>query len=96
MQICPNCGQAFDGDKCWVCFARQEDVFDAFRISLIVGAAGAVAIPLVAVGLYLPIDWNPWMFYLPFALSCGPIIIYAVVILQPKAVLLPSKTGHLI
>jgi len=85
MHTCTVCGEHYDGDRCWVCLARQEDVFDAFRISLIVGAAGAVAIPLVAVGLYLPIDWNPWMFYLPFALSCAPIVIYAVVILQPKA-----------
>ncbi len=65
--------------------ARQEDAFDAFRISLIVGVAGAVAIPSVAVGLYLPIEWNPWMSYFPFVLSCAPIVIYAVLILQPKA-----------
>src|ERR1700722_401914 len=84
MQTCAVCGEQYDGDKCWACLARQEDAFDAFRISFFVGVAGAAAIPLVAIGLYLPIDENPCLSYFPFALSCVPIAIYGVLIFQPK------------
>lgn len=44
MQICPKCGQTFDGDKCWVCVARLIDVQETFLHCLPVALAALIGV----------------------------------------------------
>jgi hypothetical protein len=52
--ICPECGKAFDGDQCWVCVARMEDIKETFSLSLPVACAGVIG-TLLAVVTYPPL-----------------------------------------
>lgn len=49
MKICPECGKAFDDDRCWVCVARIEDIDETARLSLPVGCAGFIGTLVVAI-----------------------------------------------
>ena len=55
MQACPRCGQSFDGDQCWVCIARLEDIKETFYFCLCVALAGILAL-VVATGSYPPLN----------------------------------------
>ena len=52
--ICPECGKAFDGDQCWVCVARMEDIKETFSLSLPVALAGVIG-TMLAVVTYPPL-----------------------------------------
>jgi hypothetical protein len=65
MQICLECEQAFDGDKCWVCAARLEDIKETFSLSILVAGAGLVG-SLIAAFIYPRLELNSlWIFLLP-------------------------------
>ena len=79
MQICPKCGQAFDGDRCWVCVARladiEETLFFAFPVAL-----GGITIGLIfAISLYPPLGINLTAIYrIPVLFFAGAIILMFV------------------
>jgi hypothetical protein len=54
MQICPKCGQTFDGDKCWVCVARLIDIKETFLYCLPVACVGLLG--LGATASYTPLQ----------------------------------------
>lgn len=54
MQICPKCGQTFDGDKCWVCVARLIDIKETFLHCLPVACVGLLG--LGAASTYTPVQ----------------------------------------
>jgi hypothetical protein len=54
VQICPKCGQAFDGDKCWACVARLIDIKETSIHCLIVACVGLLA--LGAASSYSPLS----------------------------------------
>ena len=54
MQICSECGQAFDGDKCWTCVARIVDVEETMKLSLAVATGGCIG-EMLATYVYPPL-----------------------------------------
>ena len=87
--ICSECGQAFDGDQCWVCVARMADIEETFSFSLPVALAGIIA-TILAVGVYPPLKSNslaiymiPALFFIPGAIvlvlvNCDRLTRYAM------------------
>lgn len=60
--ICSECGQAFDGDQCWVCVARMADIEETFSFSLPVALAGIIG-TILAIGVYPPLKSNSLAIY---------------------------------
>lgn len=57
MKICPECGKAFDDDRCWVCVARIEDIDETARLAWPVAGAGLIG-TIVAAIAYRPLHSN--------------------------------------
>ena len=68
MQICSECGKSFDGDQCWVCVARMEDIKQTAYLSLVVSGAGWAGM-MIATALYPPLGGGR------LGLWLGPVII---------------------
>ena len=62
MVNCPQCGQAYDGDQCWICLARMADIEETFYFSLCAAGAGIIG-TIVASGLYPPLRSYSWYAY---------------------------------
>jgi hypothetical protein len=68
VQICSQCGKPFDGDQCWVCVARLEDIKETAYLCLIASGVGWAG-TMIAIVLYPPLGGGT-----P-ALLLGPVII---------------------
>ena len=80
MSICPECGQAFDGDRCWVCAARKADIDETFSLSLPVALAGISIGNILAIFLYPPlVSGFPVVYAIPALFFVGAIIYVLVV-----------------
>lgn len=80
MPICPQCGQAFDGDQCGVCLARVADVQRAFfRFQLYIALAGFLG-TIFALMFYPPLTWDSIAFnhLLDFIVIPGVIVFLLV------------------
>ena len=51
-KACRACGVFYDGDRCWVCLARSDAIYGAFRVSALVAGAGFLVNMFAYVGLY--------------------------------------------
>jgi hypothetical protein len=80
MQICLECGQAFDDDRCWVCAARTEDINETFALCLPVALAGITVANILALALYPPFASN-WavVFIIPGLSFIGAILLTLVI-----------------
>jgi hypothetical protein len=58
VQICPQCGNAFDGDQCSGCAPPKANV-DKTVVSSFAGALAGVLLTLFAVVLFPPLAWDP-------------------------------------
>src|SRR5579863_7781276 len=65
---CLTCGAAYDGDRCWTCLAREEDVAEEFKVFLLVGGLGWMGIMLAVVDVYPPLQTKP-LYGLPGAVG---------------------------
>jgi hypothetical protein len=77
--VCSQCGQAFDGNQCWVCVARMTDVKQTLFFSLPVAIAGIIGTILVS-GLYPPLMWNSLVDYMFPTLFLIPAVIVFVLV----------------
>jgi hypothetical protein len=78
VQICPKCGQAFDGDKCWVCVARLIDIKETSIHCLIVACVGLLA--LGAASSYSPLSrYFPGRFLLLAAFVVPGVVAFLLV-----------------
>jgi hypothetical protein len=79
VQLCPGCGQAFDGDQCWVCVARKEDILETFTFSLPVALGGITIGLILAISLYPPLGSNLTTIYrIPVLVFVGAIVLALV------------------
>jgi hypothetical protein len=79
VHLCPECGQAFDGDQCWVCTSRNADIGQTFLLSLPVAFAGMIG-TIIALTLYPPLKlYSLKSFYAILALLLAPIAIALVI-----------------
>ena len=70
--ICPECGKPFDdGDQCWVCVNRDEDMKETFNLSFPVALGGIVG-TIFTVFSYPPLGSCWWVFYTIVALIAIP------------------------
>ncbi len=69
--ICPECGQAFDSDQCWVCVARMADIEETLAFSFPVALAGIVG-TILAIMLYPPLKSNSLVDYMTPAIIFIP------------------------
>jgi hypothetical protein len=60
MQICPECGQSFDGGQCWACVARMADIEETFSLSFPVALAAITIGNIIAISIYTPLgpEWT--------------------------------------
>jgi len=76
VHLCPECGQAFDGDQCWVCGARKEDILETFTLSLPVALGGITIGLIIAISLYPPLGSNLTTIYrVPVLVFVGAIVL---------------------
>jgi hypothetical protein len=57
VQICPKCGNAFDGDQCLECSARKGEVYKTVVLSL-AGVLLGMLLTALALALYPPLGWD--------------------------------------
>jgi hypothetical protein len=82
--ICSECGQPFDdGDQCWVCVARTEDIKETFYFCLCVALAGILAL-VVATGSYPPLKSNLLAVYMILAEFIIPGAIVFLLVLSAR------------
>jgi hypothetical protein len=67
VQICLECGQAFEGNQCMVCVIRDEDISETSFHSIWVGGLGVIG-TVFALGLYPPLELKSPVFYIFLAL----------------------------
>ena len=67
MQICLECGQAFEGNQCLVCVAREADIVETFSLSLWVAGAGIIG-TIFALLIYPPLELMSPVIYTILAL----------------------------
>jgi hypothetical protein len=60
LQTCVVCGASYDGDQCWACLERDEDVKEALSIFGWVGGLGVGGL-ILATAAYEPLQSNPVM-----------------------------------
>jgi hypothetical protein len=64
-QICPECGQPYDdGEQCWICVARNEDIKETLSLAFPVALAGHTIGSLIALSLYPPLVSNILVVYM--------------------------------
>ena len=68
-QICPQCGQAFDGDQCWTCVSREADIDETFSLCFPVAIGGITVGNILAISLYPPLGSNSPTIYVVPAVS---------------------------
>lgn len=68
VQICCQCGNPFDGDQCWVCVARLEDIKETGYLCLVASGLGWAG-TMIAIAVYPPLGGGT------LALFLGPVII---------------------
>lgn len=78
-QICPECGQAFDGDRCWVCVARGEDIYETLSFSVAVAGAGFIG-TIFAAALYPPLQPDSVVLYWSLGLFFPGAIVFALLL----------------
>jgi len=76
-QICSECGQVFDGDQCWVCVAREEDIKETLSLSFPVALGGITVGNILAITLYPPLESNFPMVYMFPAVSFVVLVVLA-------------------
>jgi hypothetical protein len=54
-QICPKCGQTFDGVKCWECVSRKADIEVTVSLCFPVGLAGITLGNILAIAIFPPL-----------------------------------------
>ena len=78
-QICPQCGQAFDGEQCWACVSRKADIDEAFSLCLPIALGGITVGNILAIGIYPPLGPNsPTVYVIPavsFVVAVGLAIV---------------------
>ena len=63
--ICPECGQPYDdGEQCWVCVARNEDIEETLSLAFPVALTGISFGSLIALSLYPPLSSNLLVIYM--------------------------------
>lgn len=79
MQACPECGQDFDRDQCWVCIARREDINETFSLCLPVALTGITVADVFALALYPPFT-SRWavVYVIPALFFIGAIMLTLV------------------
>jgi hypothetical protein len=74
-QICPKCGQDYDGDKCWECVARKADIEETFSLCFPVALGGITIGNIIAIANFPPLLSNFWLVYMiPALLFVGAIL----------------------
>jgi hypothetical protein len=80
VQICSECGQAFDCDQCWVCVARKEDILETFTFSLPVAVGGITIGVIFAISLYPPLGSSLTTIYrIPVLSFVGAVVLGLVI-----------------
>ena len=90
-QICPECGQPYDdGERCWICVARNADIEETIWLFACVAGAGWIVTLMAVTGPYPPLTEDAWvgwlivsLFFVPFAIlwvlyAYGRVTRYAV------------------
>lgn len=77
MQICLECGQAFEGNQCTACLVRDEDISETSRLSVWVAGFGLMA-TVFALGVYPPFELMSLAFYIFLGLFLLPAAILLV------------------
>lgn len=57
-RTCAVCGAGYDGDQCWACLAREEDVGQELRFFLWVTCVGWMVLELATICVYTPLATN--------------------------------------
>jgi len=78
-QICPKCGQAYDGDKCWECVAREADIEETFFLCFPVALGGITIGNILAIAIFPPLISNfPMVYMIPALFFVGAILFVIV------------------
>jgi hypothetical protein len=81
-QICPKCGQAYDGDKCWECVAHKEDIEETLSLCFPIALSGITIGNILAITMFPPLLSNFWLVYMIPALLFVGAILFIIVLGQ--------------
>lgn len=74
-QICPRCGQTYEGDKCWECVTRKADIEETFSLCFPVALVGITFGNILAIVIFPPlISHFPKVYMVPAFFFVGAII----------------------
>lgn len=88
-QTCVVCGASYDGDQCWACLERDEDVKEALSIFGWVAGLG-VGGELLAILAYEPLQWDPVTTFLVLGLFLIPmfVVVYLLNVSYPRGLIM--------
>lgn len=78
MQICPQCEEPYDGDRCWTCVSRSEDINQTFVLTFPVALVAATIGYSTAFYLFPPLVWDLKTFAVPVVCSVAFIVLGCV------------------